>query len=154
MIKSSATKTPMTISHKALFFAESIWIKDSDQDMLVIISMMFAKTSVVKAKERASDSPLLRCSAKIKTAKTTANTLSPCKKLKRKAFLLNKDSFRLRGGLLIIFFSSRQASKTVEHAGSMINSKKAICAGSSAIGHLNKTGNNAMPAIGTCTAKI
>ena len=89
-----------------------------------------------------------------KIKKTAINTVIPCIKLKVNVLLLNNESRKLRGGRFIIFFSSDTASKTVEHAGSIINSKNAICAGNKIIGKLNKTGSSDIPAIGICTANI
>jgi hypothetical protein len=54
----------------------------------------------------------------------------------------------------MIFFSSGSASKTVEQAGSIINSRKAIWAGKRTRGKLNNIGNTASPAMGIWTENM
>ena len=75
-------------------------------------------------------------------------------KLRVRFFTPNILSRRSRGGLFIMFFSSGSASKTVEHAGSIINSRNAMCAGKRIRGKLNSMGNTASPAIGIWTEKM
>ncbi len=77
---------------------------------------------------------------------TPTSMLVPCNRLRAKFFLPNNLSCKFRGGLNMVFFSSGSASKTIEQAGSIINSKKAICTGRRTRGKLNSMGNNASPA--------
>ncbi len=60
-----------------------------------------------------------------------------------------------RGGRFITFFSSSSASKMMEQAGSIINSRNTICTGHNSNGRsLKNTGMSDRPAIGTWMAKM
>ncbi len=145
---------PTSTYLKALFSEDSVLMRLWDQERFATIKVRFAITSVAKVSVRASASPLPICKAYRKTAITPASILIPCTRLRARFFLPNILSCKFRGDLFIIFFSSGSASKTVEQAGSIINSRNAMCAGKRTRGKLNNIGNRASPAIGMWTENI
>ena len=87
-------------------------------------------------------------------AKTTISELIPCNTPSPMSLPPNIGLDGSRGGRVITSLSSGSASKTMEQAGSITNSRNRICTGMSAIGLPSKTGTNDIPAMGTCTATI
>ncbi len=80
---------------------------------------------------------------------------TPCMQLKIIFLAPKNGSLISLGGLNITFFSSFSASKIIEQAGSIINSRKTICTGHRMRGKsVNNTGIKDNPAIGTWIAKI
>jgi membrane protease YdiL (CAAX protease family) len=57
-------------------------------------------------------------------------------------------------GRCITSLSAGSFSNAIEQAGSMMSSSRAMCIGYSRAGQPNSTGSIAMPAIGTCTARM
>ena len=111
-------------------------------------------TSATKVRARAASGAWLWCIIR-KTHTQTARTLSPCNTAKPTVCSENRRSLGLRGGRFITFASAASATKTKEHEGSMINSRKTIWVGSSSSGQPEKkTGNMESPAMGTWTAKV
>ena len=66
----------------------------------------------------------------------------------------NSGALASRGGRCIRSLSAGSFSNATEQAGSMMSSSSAMCIGNSRAGQPNSTGSSAMPAIGTCTARM
>mgnify|MGYP007044105294 CR=1 FL=1 len=77
MARARAISAPDTTQSNAVFFDLIIPNIFLDQERLVIINIMLAKTMVAKAKVLASSSPFFKYKAMVNTANTTANMLRP-----------------------------------------------------------------------------
>lgn len=113
-----------SIHQKALFGFRRVPMIVCAQERFAKINARFAVTMVAKAIVRAvcSLSPRLIELTNIRT--TMTRTTKPWRKATTAASLLKSFLSILRGLRFIILASSPSVSKTTEHAGSMINSKK------------------------------
>jgi len=122
---------PASTSFRALLSDLRVLIRLWDQERFAAIWVRFAITSVAKVSVQASTSRLPMCNAHRKN-----DNYCP-EQAQGRFFLPNSLSCKSLSGRIITFFPSGSASKTVEQAGSIINSRKALCAGKGTRGKLN-----------------
>jgi len=127
---------------------------DALNDRFTRIRQALISTSDTKTSERNSASGMCRARP---VAQTPARAPSDRPPWSRLHAAIRGGTIWLsagRGGRAIRSASSPSASNTIEQAGSITISRKAIWIGISRSGKPNTSGSNARPAMGTCTATM
>ena len=141
---------PPATHNTALLGVDKIVNILSVHERFVNITAILETIKVINDIARTSFAAYPRRSPKRYTTRVMIRMPTPCRQLNNILCNPKKGSSILFGGRFITFFSSFSASKMIEHAGSMINSRKTICTGHKIKGKLpNNIGNKDNPAMGT-----